>query len=83
MVSSRLWVGKKRSGKPHDAAKIPKSSAWEERLTYESSWGMTEEQVNRWSKDVEPKVVAEGGSSKIRGEDSKGIFSKVLTDDDR
>ena len=44
---------------------------------------MTEEQINRWSKDVKPRVVAEGGSSETTGEDSKGMFSKGLTEDDR
>ena len=44
---------------------------------------MTEEQGNEWLKDVEPKVVAEGGSSETTGEDSRGVFSKGLTEDDR
>ena len=83
MVSSRLWVGKKRSGKPHDAAKLPKSSGWEERLTYESSWGMTEEQVKRWSNDMEPKNVVEGRSSKTDEGDLEGMYSEGRTHDDR
>ena len=68
--------------KPHDAAKLPRSSAWEERRTYESSWGMTEEQVKIWSNDVEPKNVADGRSRKTGG-DSEGIYSEGRTDDDR
>ena len=83
MVSSWLWVGRKRSRKPHDAAKLPKASTWEERLTYGSSWGMTEEQVKRWSKDVEPRKVVEGGSSNTDEVDSGGMYSEGRMDDDR
>ena len=83
MVSSWLWEERERSRKPHDAAKLPKSLAWEERRTYGSSRGMTEEQVKIWSKHVEPKNVAEGESSKIDGVDSEGIYSEVCADDDR
>ena len=54
-----------------------------ERLTYGSSWGMTEEQVNKWSRDVEPRVVVEGGSSKTTGDDLEGMFLKGLKDDDK
>ena len=67
----------------HDAEKLPKSSVGEERLAYGSSWGMTEEQGNKWLKYGEPRVVAEGGSSETTGEDSRGICSKGLTEDDR
>ena len=73
MVSSWLWEGSGRSRKPYDAAKLPKSSSWEGRHTYGSSRGMTEEQVKIWSKDVEPKNVAEGESSKTDGVDLEGI----------
>ena len=52
-------------------------------LTYGSSRGMTKEQINRWSKDVEPKVVAEGGLSETTREESEGIFPEGLMDDDR
>ena len=76
-------MGKKRSGKPHEAAKLPKSSACEERLTYESSWGMTEEEVKIWSNDVEPKNVAKGRSRKTDGGDSEGMYSEGRTHDDR
>ena len=69
--------------KPHDAVKLPKSSAWEERHTHGSSRGMTEEQVKIWSKHVEPKNVAEGESSKIDGVDSEGMYFEGRTDDDR
>ena len=44
---------------------------------------MTEEQVNKWSKYVEPRVLSEGGSSETTGDDSEGIFPEGLTDDDR
>ena len=44
---------------------------------------MTEEQMNIWSKDVEPRVVAEGGSSEQSGEESEGMFFEGLMDDDR
>ena len=70
-------------GKPHDAENLLKSSVGEERLTYGSSRGMIEEQGNKWLKDVEPRVVAEGGSSETTGEDSRGMCSKGLTEDDR
>ena len=76
-------MGRKRSGKPHDAAKLPKSLVWEERLTYESSWEMTEEQVKIWSNNVEPKNFAEGESSKTNGVDSEAIYSEGHADDDR
>ena len=44
---------------------------------------MTEEQINIWSKDVEPRVVAEGGSCKKTGEESEGMFPEGLMEDDR
>ena len=44
---------------------------------------MTEEQINRRSKYVEPRVVAEGGSSETTGEESEGIFPEGLMEDDR
>ena len=44
---------------------------------------MIEEQVKRWSKDVEPKNVAEGRSSKTEGGDSEGMYSDGHMDDDR
>ena len=44
---------------------------------------MTEEQINRWLKDVKPRVVAEGGSSEPSGEESEGMFSEGFMDDDR
>ena len=72
-----------RSRKPHDAAKLPKSSVWEERHIYGSSRGMTEEQVKRWSKHEEPKNFAEGESSKTNGVDSEGMYSEGRADDDR
>ena len=68
---------------PHDAAKLSKSSVGEERLTYGSSRGMIEEHGNKWLKYGEPRVVAEGGSSETTGEDSRGMCSKSLTEDDR
>ena len=86
MELSRVWVEKRGSrveGTPHDAEKLPKSSIGEERFTYRSSWGMTEEQGNKWLKYGEPRVVVEGGSSKTTGGDSRGMCSKGLTEDDR
>ena len=44
---------------------------------------MTEEQKNRWSNDVELREVADGGSSETTGEDSRGMSSKGLMEDDR
>ena len=42
-----------------------------------------EEQVDKGSTDVEPKVIAEGRSSETIGEDSNGMFPEGLMDDDR
>ena len=83
MVSAWLWGERERSRKPHDAAKLPKSSAWEERSTYGSSRGLTEEQVRRWSKHVEPTNVVEGGSIETDGVDSEEMYSEVHANDDR
>ena len=44
---------------------------------------MTEEQEDKESIDVEPRVVAEGRSSKTTGEDLEGASTKGLMDDDR
>ena len=71
------------SRRPYDAAKLPKSSVWEERCTYGSSRGMTDEQVKRWSKHEEPKNVSEGGSSRTDGVDSEGMYYDGRVDDDR
>ena len=67
----------------YDATNIPKSIVREERRTYGSSGGMTEEQVKRWSKQEEPKNVAEGQSSKTDRVDSEGMYSDGRADDDR
>ena len=72
-----------RSRKPHDAAKLPKSSVWEERRTYGSSGGMIEERVKRSSKQEESKNVVEGESRKTDGVDSEGMYSEGRVDDDR
>ena len=45
--------------------------------------GKTEEQVNKWSNDVETRVVGEGRSSETIGDDSEGMFPEGLMDDDR
>ena len=71
------------SRKLDDIAKLPKSSVWEERRTYGSSRGMTEEQVKRWSKHEEPKNDGEGGASEIDGVDSGGMYSEGWAEDDR
>ena len=44
---------------------------------------MTEEQVDKGSTDVEPRVIAEGRPSEIEGEVSKGVSTEGLMDDDR
>ena len=44
---------------------------------------MTEEQVDKGSTDVEPRVIAEGSSSETTGEDAEGTSTKGLMDDDR
>ena len=71
------------SRRPYDAAKLPKSSVWEERHIYGSSRGMTEEQVKIWSKHEEPENVFEGGSSGTDGVDSEGMYFDGRADDDR
>ena len=71
------------SRRPYDATKVPKSSVWEDMRRYDSSWGMTEEQVKIWSKHEEPENVFEGGSSGTDGVDSEGMYYKGCANDDR
>ena len=42
-----------------------------------------EEQADKGSTDVEPKVIAEGRSSETIGEDLEGASTEGLMDDDR
>ena len=44
---------------------------------------MMEEQVDKGSHNVEPKMIAEGKSSETEGEDVEGASTKGLMDDDR
>ena len=69
------------SKRPDEAAKVPKSSVWEEMHRYFSSRGMIEEQVKIWSKYKER--VYGGESSRIGGVGSEGMYSGERTDDDR
>ena len=68
------------SRRPYDAAKVSKSSVWEEMHKYGSSRGMTKEQVKIWSKYEEP--VSGGESSRIGGVGSEGMYSGECADDD-
>ena len=44
---------------------------------------MTEEQVDKGSTDVEPRVIVEGRSSEIEGEVLEGASTMDLRNDDR
>ena len=44
---------------------------------------MTEEQEDKGSTDVEPRVIAEGKLSETTGEDSEGASTLGLMDDER
>ena len=44
---------------------------------------MTEEQVDKGSTDVEPRVITEGRSSKTIGGDAEITSTESLMDDDR
>ena len=44
---------------------------------------MTEEQTNKGSTDVEPRVIVEGRSSEVEGEVLEGASTVDLMNDDR
>ena len=83
MGVSELGEERGKWWEPQEAAKLSRSSFMEERRRNESSGGMTEEQVKRWSKHEEPRHGAEGGSDEKRGVDTEGMYSEGWAKDDR
>ena len=76
-------MGRLEEERPHDTTNLPDSSSWEERFTCASSQGVTEEQEDKGSNDVEPRVISEGRSSETEGEVSEGASPEGLMDDDK